>query len=163
MANIQKTTSAPAIRSGDPFAAFRSYADTLFDDMFHSNISTFFRREAPVTRRARETFLVPSVDVHEAEKEITVTAELPGMDEDDVELTLNDGVLTIKGEKKYERKGEEDARVIERSYGSFQRSFSLPESVDEEAIAASFDKGVLSVIMPKREEETRKPRRISIG
>lgn len=162
MTLIQKTKAAPAIRSGDPFAAFRTYADTLFDDMFHSNIAPSFRRAAP-TQRSNEAFLSPSIDVHETEAAISLAAELPGLDEQDIDLEITDGILTLKGEKRYEREDDADARVIERHYGSFERSFTLPESVDDAAISASFEKGVLNVTLPKREEVIQKPRKISIG
>ena len=88
---------------------------------------------------------------------------MPGLEEKDVELTLRDGILTIKGEKILEKKEEKDTHLIlERRYGGFQRSFRLPDEVDEEQIRAHFDKGVLKVEIPKRPEAVRKDKRIEI-
>ena len=84
----------------------------------------------------------PHVDVKETDKEIVVEAELPGMDEKDISLALQDGVLTIRGEKNHEYDEEkENYRVMERRYGSFQRSLRLPDAVDEDKVEASFGKG----------------------
>jgi len=95
--------------------------------------------------------LVPSVDIAESDKEITVTAELPGMSEKDVEVLLSDGLLTIKGEKKAEKEEKKkNYYMAERSYGSFERSFRLPESVVQDKVSASFENGVLTVHAPKR-------------
>jgi HSP20 family protein len=95
----------------------------------------------------------PALDVSETDKEIVAKAELPGMDPKDVEVTLRDNVLTIKGEKKFEGEEKKDNyHRIERSYGSFQRSISLPASVKEDAVKAKFDKGVLTITMGKQEE-----------
>src|SRR5206468_11625279 len=92
------------------------------------------------------TMPTPMMDVTETEKELEVTAELPGMEEKDVDITLTDGVLTIRGEKKtdHEEKGK-DFRMVERSYGSFARSLQLPAGMDPNMIKASLDKGVLKV------------------
>src|SRR6266508_2226484 len=95
----------------------------------------------------------------EMDKEIVVEAELPGMDEKDISLALQDGVLTIRGEKKHEYDEEkENYRVMERRYGSFQRSLRLPDTVNEDKVEASFDNGVLKVIVPKRPEAIGKQR-----
>jgi len=101
--------------------------------------------------------LTPTMDVTETEKEYEVTAELPGMEEKDVDITLSDGVLTIRGEKKsdHEEKGK-DYHMVERSYGSFARSLQLPASVDPSAIKASLDKGVLKVSVPKKMADVKK-------
>ena len=93
---------------------------------------------------------MPSVDVGETDKAFEITAELPGMDEDDIEVTLTDAGLTIKGEKKSEREEtEKDYHRLERSFGSFQRFFAVPEEVDAAKIDARFKKGVLTVTLPK--------------
>jgi len=107
--------------------------------------------------------LAPSIDVSENDKGIEVTAELPGVDEKDVEVTLADNLLTIKGEKKSEREEkEEGSYVSERSYGSFQRSFSLPYEVDAGKVEAKFDKGVLKISLPKSPELKKKTKKIAI-
>ena len=107
--------------------------------------------------------LTPHMDVKETDKEIVVETELPGIDEKDVSLALKDGVLTIRGEKKHEHDEEkENYRVMERRYGSFQRSLRLPDTVDEDKVEASFNNGVLKVSLPKRPEAIGKQRTIPI-
>lgn len=107
---------------------------------------------------------MPSIDVRETETEFVVEAELPGMDEKDVSVTLNNGILTLKGEKKSEREEKkDDYHLMERSYGSFQRSFRVADAVDADKVNASFDKGVLTVTMPKRPEAVKTEKRIPIG
>jgi HSP20 family protein len=108
--------------------------------------------------------LMPEIDVKENGKQMVLTAELPGMEEKDIDLSVRDGVLTLKGEKKMEKSEEkDDYRVMERRYGSFQRSFSLPESVKEDGIKANFDKGVLTITMPKKAEAKKSEKKIKIG
>jgi HSP20 family protein len=107
----------------------------------------------------------PAVDFKESEREFVLTAELPGMEEKDVTVELEQNVLTIKGEKRTERdeKSEKDGQyhLVERSYGYFQRAFTLPPAVDGAKIQADFSKGVLTVHLPKRVESA--ARRISVG
>jgi HSP20 family protein len=105
----------------------------------------------------------PSVNVVEGEKDIKVTVELPGMDEKDVDVTLSEGVVTIKGEKKeeHEDKGEGYHR-IERSYGSFERSIPLPAEVEDEKAEAEFARGVLTVTVPKSPEPEKKSKKIEV-
>ena len=106
--------------------------------------------------------LAPSMDVSETEKELRITAELPGVGERDVEVTLNDDVLTIRGEKKFERKDEtESYHFVERSYGTFQRSLRIPYPVNPYEVRASFDNGVLTVTLPKTQAQE-KSRRIEV-
>lgn len=102
----------------------------------------------------RESAGYPSVDVSETEKEIVAKAELPGMDAKDVEITLRNNVLSIKGEKKFEDEEKRDNyHRIERSYGSFCRTINLPASVAEDNVTAKFDKGVLTITMAKIEKD----------
>jgi len=103
----------------------------------------------------------PALDVSENEKEIIVKAELPGLDPADLDITLNRGVLTIKGEKKFEDEEKKDNyHRIERSYGAFARSITLPAEVREDQITAKCDKGVLIVTLPK--EEASKTKKIEV-
>jgi HSP20 family protein len=107
--------------------------------------------------------ITPHMDVRETDKEIVVEAELPGIDEKNVSLALQDGVLTIRGEKKHEHDEEkENYRIMERRYGSFQRSLRLPDTLDEDKVEASFNNGVLRVSLPKRLEAIGKQRTIPI-
>jgi HSP20 family protein len=104
---------------------------------------------------------VPPMDVVEAEDHFVLKADLPGLSEDDVALEIQDGNLTISGQRKAEHESREKGWYrIERSFGSFQRSLSLPEGIDADAVTAKFDRGVLEVRIPKPEE--RKPRRVAI-
>jgi len=107
--------------------------------------------------------VAPKMDIAETDKAFEVTVELPGIDEKDVDISVIDGVLTIKGEKKAEteEKGKNYHR-IERSYGSFQRSMALPPTVDIDAIDATFKNGVLSVMLPKRAKAVEKAKKIKI-
>ena len=149
----------------------RQRMDRMFDDVFHGWGFPSLARDWPQgfgrepdwpshgTRMADVKF-----DIGEGEKAIEIAAEMPGMDEDDVELTLSDGLLTIKGEKKAESKKEDkNYYLAERRYGAFQRSFRLPDTVQEDKVKASFDKGVLKVTLPKRENAKVKPKKISIS
>lgn len=99
----------------------------------------------------------PAVDITESESAFTLTAEIPGMTEKEVQVSLSGDTLTITGEKRQEREEKSESRYLsERSYGSFQRSFVLPNSVDPEKIAASFANGVLTVSLPKAEKAATK-------
>ena len=103
---------------------------------------------------------MPTVDVSETDKAYEITAELPGMDEKNVEVKVANGVLTIKGEKQDEKEEKKkDYHMRERSYGSFERSFQVPDGVDADKIEANFKKGVLTVILPKSAEAKRLKRR----
>jgi HSP20 family protein len=109
---------------------------------------------APWRRATREVFrFTPDVDVAETDKEYRVTAELPGLSKDDIEISLEEGTLTISGEKREEKKEEkENYWRTERSYGSFVRRIPLPTGVNEDAVEASFKDGVLTITLPKTEE-----------
>lgn len=109
--------------------------------------------------------MAPKIDVFEGKEAVEVTAELPGCNENDIDVTLSEGILTIRGEKRSER-GETDKEknwhVVERSYGSFARSIPLPFTPDSARVEARFDKGVLRVKLPKPAEMAKKERRIEI-
>jgi len=151
-----------------PVAAFRDELDRLFDDFFTAfpfGPARARRLTADPWRRFQGVFdaAFPAVDVAETPQEYRITVELPGLEEKDVELALGEAVLTIKGEKKQEsEERKESYRVSERRFGSFQRSFRLPEDVDPERIEASFKAGVLTITLPRRAEAAAKGRRIEI-
>lgn len=106
---------------------------------------------------------LPNLDVRENADAVTVEADLPGLDEKDVHVTLQDGVLTIKGERKSEREEKNESyHVSERSFGSFVRSVRLPDSIDENRIEARFDKGVLKVIAAKKPEAVATEKKIEV-
>ncbi|RYB97053.1 Hsp20/alpha crystallin family protein [Ciceribacter ferrooxidans] len=154
--NDKSSGSLPSLWSDNPFAEFRKEMDKVFDG--------FFGRGGLLKGADKtEGFMAPSIDVAENDTAITLTAELPGISESDVDVSIQNGVLTLKGEKKFEKKDEKDNyRLVERRYGSFQRSMSLPASVDEAAVTAKFDKGVLTVTMPKKPGSAPKERKIAI-
>lgn len=160
--------SAPAGGGAHPLLSLRSQMDHLFDDFMSdwrlpSLAGGLFGRDFPSVPAARGLIDV-KFDVSETDEAIEMTAELPGMAEEDVELTVANGVLTISGEKKAEEeKKERNYYMAERSYGSFSRSLRLPETVDSDTITARFDKGILTVTIPKLPEAGSAKRRIEIS
>jgi len=144
----------------DPFAEMRAEMDRVFDSFLGPGF--FGRPSLPKMTTAER--VAPEVDVHENDKEIVFEAELPGVDEKDVNVTLREGVLSLKGEKKSKREEQKDNyHPVERSYGSFERSFRLPEGIDDNQVKASFDKGVLRVMIPKKAEAASVEKKIPIA
>lgn len=138
------------------FSLFRQ-ANRLFEDAF---------REFDGARESLSGVLAPTIDVTENERETRITAELPGIREEDVEVSVDNDVLTIRAEKRVERdEGKESRRhVSERAYGTFQRSLRLPQSIDPEQVRAHFDHGVLTVTLPRTAQaESRQRIRIESG
>jgi len=106
---------------------------------------------------------LPSIDLAEKDNELVVKCEVPGMDPKDINISLSDGVLTIRGEKKQEREEKEaDYHLVERSYGSFSRSIQLPKQVQSEKISASYKNGILKITLPKSEEAKKKEIKIKV-
>jgi HSP20 family protein len=134
-----------------PAFGLRREVDRLFDDIFG------------MTAMQAQTTWAPPVDIRESDSDLTVTAELPGLRAENVEVTCDNGVLTIRGEKSESRKEGEEGRwhLVERSYGSFARSFQLPQGVDESKIEAGFEDGLLTVRIPKA--ALPQPKKISIN
>ena len=129
-------------RSDNPFMSLQREIDRLFDD--------FTRGFPAFSSGGGAGEMLPSVDVTENDKQIEITAELPGLEDKDVQVNFADNVLTIRGEKKAEKEEKDKTfRLVERSYGSFVRSLELPDGIDANAIKASIDKGVLKVTVPK--------------
>jgi HSP20 family protein len=142
-----------------PYSSFQREMNRLFDNFFSgSNLSLW----APFEREAAQVF-TPHVDVSETDGEIKVSAELPGMDEKDIDVSLTRDTLTIKGEKKEEKeeKGKDYYRM-ERSYGSFTRSIPLPVEVNTDKVEATFNKGVLCVTLPKTATAIEKTKKIAV-
>ena len=142
---------------GDPFLSLHREMNRLFDDAFRGiglPAATGSQGQGDVS-----TFVHASMNVSETDKEIRITAELPGVGAHDIDVSLDDDVLTIRGEKKFERKDDkENFHFVERSYGTFQRSLRLPYAVGSEQVQASFENGVLTVTVPKtgRQERSRR-------
>lgn len=160
----ETTAPAPVAAPFDPFTGFRTEMNRLVDGFFGNHARSFWPTSWPAMSDLRETgvSMIPEVDVEETDSVITVTAELPGMDEKDIEVTLQDGVLTLKGEKKTE-KTDAAKHLTERHYGSFRRSFRLPGAADEDKVKAEVAKGVLTVVVPKAEAAAVSARKIPIG
>jgi HSP20 family protein len=106
----------------------------------------------------------PAVDVYEDDKSIVVKADLPDVDEKDLDIHVEDGMLTVKGERKFEKETKDrNFHRVERSYGSFSRSFALPEGVEQDKISAAYNKGVLEVTVPKTPEKPKNTRTIKVN
>ena len=135
--------------SRDPFLELHRDVNRLFDDSLRN------------MRESGASMLSPKVDLCPTDDGWEITAELPGVDEKDIDLRLDGDVLTISGEKRDERKADEN-RLVERRYGSFTRSFQLPFTPDPEKVTADCDKGVLTIKLPKTAEQDRS-KRIEVG
>ncbi|HET8728790.1 MAG TPA: Hsp20/alpha crystallin family protein [Alphaproteobacteria bacterium] len=139
----------------DPFAMLHREMNRLIDDSF----------QAPAgSARRMVGAMAPEVDITETDTELEITAELPGIDEKDLEITVRDDMLTIRGEKKTEKtETRKNHHLSERFFGSFARTIALPFTPDTDKIKASFTKGVLTLSMPKPPAEQDKAHRIPIG
>jgi HSP20 family protein len=138
-----------------PLLSLHREVNRLFDDVFRGfGVPTF----AGLDRTAGW----PHVELGETDKEIRVTAELPGLDEKDVEITVEDGALTLRGEKRSEVE-DKDRGYTERSYGRFERRIGLPQGVDRDKADATFKNGVLTVTLPKTEAANENVRRIPVN
>lgn len=139
------------MKRGSGPRTLRDEMDRLFDDFFG----------IVPAQRERGAVWSPSVNVREDTDNFYIEAELPGMSKDDIQLEVEHNMLSIKGERTFEKKEEgENYHFVERSYGSFYRSFTLPKNVDGEAIGAEYKDGVLIVTVPKKEEV--KPKKVEI-
>ena len=129
-----------------PFVLLHREMNRLFDEVARGGPAA----QAPAAGEA----LIPQINASETDKELRITAELPGVSENDIDVTVDDDLLTIRAEKKVERKDEkENYHFVERSYGVFQRSLRLPFSVEPEQVQARFENGVLTVTLPKLQGE----------
>ncbi|MGE5817225.1 MAG: Hsp20/alpha crystallin family protein [Deltaproteobacteria bacterium] len=149
-----------------PYESLRQEIDRVFDYFGRGFWQPFppslFAAE-PLFRRELTWGTTPAVDVVESEKAYEITAELPGMDEKNIEVKVAEGSLTIKGEKQEEKEEKKkDYYLHERHFGSFERSFDVPESVDANKIEASFKKGVLTVTLPKKPEAQKPAKKIEV-
>ncbi|MBS0644891.1 MAG: Hsp20/alpha crystallin family protein [Proteobacteria bacterium] len=162
-----KKPTPPASGQPDVWHSLRSEMDRLFDrfatDLRMPALGRMFDALPTPSLTTSSSMPKPAIDVTENGEAFKLTAELPGMAENDIELVVRDGMLTLKGEKKQETEHNEgDTHVSERSYGSFARSFALPDSVDVEKIGADFAKGVLTVTMPKKAGTTSGSKKIEV-
>lgn len=156
----KREDTALSRESTNPIVELHRRMDELFNDFFEG----FGLTRWPFSERGERFALTPSVDVSETDDEITVSADLPGMDEKDIEVTLDNDVLVLRGEKK--REHEEKKRnyhLVERAYGEFYRRIPLPADIDAEKVKARFSKGVLTVSIPKKPEARSRGKKIEIA
>lgn len=145
-----------------PLDTLRREVDRLFEDFRHGTSRGIFDME-PFWRGGLSFGKSPAVDVAEKDKRFEVTAELPGLSDKDIDVKYADGVLTISGEKKEEKEEKQkDYYLSERRYGSFQRSFQLPNGIDPDKIEATFKNGVLTVTLPKSAEAVKNEKKVEI-
>lgn len=157
------STTSSALR---PLESLRRQVDRLFEDFdrgWHLPFSRSSFDIEPFWRRELSFAGMPAVDIIEKDDAFEITAELPGMDEKNIQIKLSNGTLTIKGEKTDEREEKKkDYHLSERHYGSFQRTFGVPDGVDPEKIEAHFSKGVLTLTLPKKPEAQKPEKTIDI-
>jgi len=158
----RRTRNEVADPMRDPFFNFRSQMDRLFDDFFSDFGSN--RMLSPATRSFFGGANWPSIEVNETDNEYRVTAEIPGMEEKDINLSLKDNMLTISGEKRSEQSQDDKTRRhSEHFYGRFERVIPFETEVDADKVAAKFKSGLLTVILPKNPKAQDKGRQIQIS
>ena len=142
----------------DPFREFTTVQDRL-NRLFRESYGPEGREESLAT-----SSFAPPVDVYEDQHNVTLKLEVPGIDEKDIDVRIENNVLTVHGERKIEKEEkEENFRRVERQYGSFTRTFALPTTVDAEKVAANYDKGILKIVLPKKAEAKPKQIKVNVG
>ena len=142
----------------DPFRELTTLQDRM-NRLFRDSFGTEGRDEALTTTR-----FAPPVDVYEDEHNVTMKIEVPGVDEKDIDVRIENNTLTVHGERKFEKEEKEENYLrVERSYGSFTRSFTLPNTVDTTDVTADYDKGVLKIRLAKRAEAKPKQIKVNVG
>jgi HSP20 family protein len=142
----------------DPFREFSTLQDRM-NRLFQDSFGQPGREESLTTSQ-----FAPAVDVYEDEHHITLKIEVPGVDEKDIDIRVENNTLTVHGERKFDKEEkEENYRRVERQYGSFTRSFTLPNTVDADSISADYDKGVLKIRLAKKAEAKPKQIKVNVG
>jgi len=142
----------------DPFREFSTLQDRM-NRLFRESYGPEGREESLTT-----TSFAPPVDVYEDEHNVSLKIEVPGIDEKDIDVRIENNVLTVHGERKFEKEEkEENFRRVERQYGSFTRTFTLPTTVDAEKVSAHYDKGILKIALPKKAEAKPKQIKVNVG
>jgi HSP20 family protein len=155
---VRTETSSPRPQQLHPLERFRQEMDRLFDDFTGA-----FWRGSPLRRVESTLASMPAIDVAETDKAYELTAELPGMEEKNIEVKLANDVLSIKGQKQEEKEEREKNYFMrERSFGSFERSFQVPDGVETDKIEASFKNGVLSITLPKSTQAQKQAKKIEV-
>jgi HSP20 family protein len=145
----------------DPFQAMRREMDRMFDTFAQAGAFP----NLPAAFSSSNGYLTPKVNVSETEAGLEVSAELPGIDEKNIDVSLDDNVLTLRAEHTAEKEEKDEAKhyhLVERSYGTFLRRIALPFEPDADKIAASFDKGVLKIVVPRSAKAVEKVRKIAV-
>ena len=171
--STNSTTDALAIprKYANPFSEFRHEMDGLFDRFFSSRPAFDFRlSEVKNTgldtklKNLKKDMIVPDIDIRETKSNIWLRAELPGLTTNNLDITVRDGVLSLKGEKKLKKGADQEKiRVLECCYGTFERNFTLPRGIDEENIKATFQDGILVIEIPKIAQELGPEKHIRIN
>lgn len=160
----QTGVKAAPSRMWHPFESLRSEMDRLFDE-FSSSRNLFAGRGGMLGRftPGNELVVDPAFEVTAGDNAYVITVELPGLDQKNIDVSVADGMVCVRGEKKEEREdSKKDYFISERRYGSFSRSFRLPEGIDESKIAAEMKQGVLTVTLPKSAEAKQKERKVPV-
>src|SRR5512135_2812302 len=140
---------------------FRELQDRI--DRMNRLFRESYRPEGPEEALTSTSF-APPVDIYEDEHNITLKMEVPGIDEKDIDVRIENNTLTVRGERKFEKEEkEENYRRVERQYGSFTRTFTLPETVDQDSVQADYDKGVLKIKLAKKAEAKPKQIKVNVG
>jgi HSP20 family protein len=139
----------------DPFREFSTLQDRM---------NRLFRESQGPEESLTTSSFAPPVDVYEDEHNVTLKIEVPGIEEKDIDVRIENNVLTVHGERKFEKEEkEENFRRVERQYGSFTRTFTLPTTVDAEKVSADYDKGILKIVLPKKAEAKPKQVKVNVG
>jgi HSP20 family protein len=142
----------------DPFRELNTLQDRM-NRLFRDSVAAETQDQALAT-----SAFAPAVDVYEDEHNITLKIEVPGIDEKDIDVRIENNTLTVHGERKFEKdEKEENFRRVERQYGSFTRSFTLPTTVDAEKVSANYDKGILKITLAKKAEAKPKQIKVNVG
>jgi HSP20 family protein len=139
----------------DPFREFSTLQDRM---------NRLFRESQGSEEALTTSSFAPPVDVYEDEHNVSLKIEVPGIDEKDIDVRIENNVLTVHGERKFEKEEkEENFRRVERQYGSFTRTFTLPTTVDADKVSANYDKGILKIALPKKAEAKPKQIKVNVG
>lgn len=143
-------------RENDFFSGFERRIETLFDHVFGPSLVTY------IVPESRGVFS-PRIDIKETKKNFKIVSELPGLDSNDIDVSVHDGLLTISGEKKVEKEETEgDYHHVERSFGCFSRSISVPDTVDVDKVKSVYKNGVLTITLPKTEKVIEESKKIPV-
>lgn len=136
-----------------PFVDLQREIDRMFDEAF----------EDFGIRRSTGNGFIPTVNVYETDDTVNIEMEIPGIEKDALDIDLSDGVLTVKGEKKDEREDKSrNYHLVERTFGSFSRSFRIPDNLDQDKAKAKYENGILKIELPKKEEAKREAKKLEI-